>query len=169
METGHNYFTFEFDRQGARGCAFSLGERELAVTLDPFMGSGSSIGIYKMAQDRSERAHTCSGRFPSLFFLLPSCAAASSLTLVPPARPAERKELMMELVGHEGRITRALWGPLNRTILSAGEDGSIRLWDVEVRIGCCYIVAAEPRSPGLALASPCFASPSNTTDGEADR
>lgn len=37
-------------------------------------------------------------------------------------------------MGHEGRITRALWGPLNRTIISAGEDGTLRLWDVEVRI-----------------------------------
>lgn len=38
---------------------------------------------------------------------------------------------MQEFVGHEGRVTRAVWGPLNRTILSAGEDGTLRLWDVE--------------------------------------
>lgn len=56
METGHCYFTFEFDRQGARGCAFSQGAREVVVTLDPFMGTGSSIGIYKIAEDRAERA-----------------------------------------------------------------------------------------------------------------
>lgn len=60
METGHCFFTFEFDRQGARGCAFSLGERELVVTLDPFMGTGSSIGIYKMEEERSERASASS-------------------------------------------------------------------------------------------------------------
>ena len=41
--------------------------------------------------------------------------------------------MLLELVGHEGRITRCAWGPLNRTLLSAGEDGSVRLWDVEVR------------------------------------
>lgn len=41
--------------------------------------------------------------------------------------------MLLELVGHEGRITRCLWGPLNRTLISAGEDGSVRLWDVEVR------------------------------------
>ena len=41
--------------------------------------------------------------------------------------------MLQEFVGHEGRITRAVWGPLNRTIISAGEDGTVRSWDVEVR------------------------------------
>lgn len=41
--------------------------------------------------------------------------------------------MLQEFVGHEGRITRVAWGSLNRTILSAGEDGTVRLWDVEVR------------------------------------
>lgn len=54
----------------------------------------------------------------------------------PPARvvvctPTEKQEVLQEFVGHEGRITRAVWGPLNRTVLSCGEDGSVRLWDVE--------------------------------------
>ncbi|KAI3902441.1 hypothetical protein MKW92_016781 [Papaver armeniacum] len=29
------------------------------------------------------------------------------------------------------RINRAVWGPLNRTIISAGEDATIRIWDSE--------------------------------------
>ena len=40
---------------------------------------------------------------------------------------------LQSFVGHEGRIMRAVWGPLNQTLISAGEDGSLRLWDVEVR------------------------------------
>ena len=33
--------------------------------------------------------------------------------------------------GSTGRINEALWGALNQTVISASEDGSVRLWDVE--------------------------------------
>ncbi|XP_051141457.1 eukaryotic translation initiation factor 3 subunit I-like [Andrographis paniculata] len=33
--------------------------------------------------------------------------------------------------GPQGRINRAVWGPLNRTVISAGEDSVIRIWDSE--------------------------------------
>ena len=66
------------------------------------------------------------------------CAEADART--PAARlfganpnSTEKQEVLQEFVGHEGRITRAVWGPLNRTIISAGEDGTVRSWDVEVR------------------------------------
>lgn len=38
------------------------------------------------------------------------------------------------LKGPQGRINRAVWGPLNKTIISAGEDSVVRIWDAEVRI-----------------------------------
>jgi WD40 repeat protein len=56
VPTGKNYFTFDFDRQGARGTAFSLGGRQVVITVDPFMGTGSSIRVFKMFEDRAERA-----------------------------------------------------------------------------------------------------------------
>lgn len=56
VPTGKNYFTFDFDRQGARGTAFSAGGRQVVITVDPFMGTGSSIRIFKMFEDRAERA-----------------------------------------------------------------------------------------------------------------
>ncbi|KAB2017427.1 hypothetical protein E1A91_D08G163400v1 [Gossypium mustelinum] len=33
--------------------------------------------------------------------------------------------------GSPARINRAVWGPLNRTIVSVGEDAVIRIWDSE--------------------------------------
>jgi hypothetical protein len=56
VPSGKNYFTFDFDRQGARGTAFSAGGREVCITVDPFMGTGSSIRVFKMFADRAERA-----------------------------------------------------------------------------------------------------------------
>lgn len=46
---------------------------------------------------------------------------------------SETSESVMVLKGPQGRINRAVWGPLNRTILSGGEDAIIRIWDTEVR------------------------------------
>lgn len=45
---------------------------------------------------------------------------------------AEKGESELILKGPQGRINRAVWGPLNRTIISAGEDAVIRIWDSEV-------------------------------------
>ncbi|KAG4140522.1 hypothetical protein ERO13_D06G023250v2 [Gossypium hirsutum] len=35
-----------------------------------------------------------------------------------------------------GSPARAVWGPLNRTIVSAGEDAVIRIWDSELKEAC---------------------------------
>ncbi|KAI4320297.1 hypothetical protein MLD38_033793 [Melastoma candidum] len=40
-------------------------------------------------------------------------------------------ESVLILRGHHGRINRAVWGPLDKTIISAGEDAIIRVWDSE--------------------------------------
>lgn len=47
---------------------------------------------------------------------------------------AESGESVLTLKGPQGRINRAVWGPLNRTIVSGGEDSVIRVWDSEVSI-----------------------------------
>lgn len=38
---------------------------------------------------------------------------------------------VMVIKGPQGRITRAVWGPLNKTIISVGEDATVRIWDTE--------------------------------------
>lgn len=38
-------------------------------------------------------------------------------------------ESVLVMKGPAGRINRAVWGPLNKFIISAGEDGIVRMWD----------------------------------------
>jgi len=38
---------------------------------------------------------------------------------------------VLTITGIKGRINRAVWGPLNRTIISGGEDSVVRIWDTE--------------------------------------
>lgn len=45
---------------------------------------------------------------------------------------AETSEDVLTITGPQGRINRVMWGPLNKTIISAGEDATIRIWDAEV-------------------------------------
>ena len=52
---------------------------------------------------------------------------------------AETEESALVITGIKGRINRAVWGPLNRTIITAGEDATIRIWDSEVRITWYYV------------------------------
>ncbi|KAF4348638.1 hypothetical protein G4B88_007385 [Cannabis sativa] len=40
-------------------------------------------------------------------------------------------ESALVIKGPQGRVNRAVWGPLNRTIISAGEDTIVRVWDSE--------------------------------------
>ncbi|KAM0929164.1 hypothetical protein ACQ4PT_001796 [Festuca glaucescens] len=40
-------------------------------------------------------------------------------------------ESALVISGITGRINRAVWGPGNRTIITAGEDATIRIWDSE--------------------------------------
>ncbi|CAL9781761.1 unnamed protein product [Musa acuminata subsp. burmannicoides] len=44
---------------------------------------------------------------------------------------AETSESVLTIKGPQGPINRAVWGPLNKTIISAGEDAVIRVWDTE--------------------------------------
>ena len=38
---------------------------------------------------------------------------------------------MVKLTGFTGRVNRAVWGPLNKTIITAGEDGTLRQFDAQ--------------------------------------
>jgi translation initiation factor 3 subunit I len=46
-------------------------------------------------------------------------------------RNSQSQEVLKRFDGPQGRITRVMWGPLNQTLITGGEDGIIRSWDVE--------------------------------------
>ncbi|KAK1264929.1 Eukaryotic translation initiation factor 3 subunit I [Acorus gramineus] len=46
-------------------------------------------------------------------------------------RVTETGDSVLTIKGPQGRINRAVWGPLNKTIISGGEDAVVRIWDSE--------------------------------------
>ena len=59
-------------------------------------------------------------------------SAVRVLKLGDPGTTEEDEVLNIE-GAHGGRITRAIWGPLNKTIITVGEDGKARKFDVETQ------------------------------------
>ncbi|WCJ33711.1 Eukaryotic translation initiation factor 3 subunit I [Euphorbia peplus] len=62
------------------------------------------------------------------FMELPSAIHVKRIATDPDDQAGES---VLVLKGPLGRINRAVWGPLNRTIISAGEDAIVRIWDAE--------------------------------------
>ncbi|PWZ15865.1 Signal recognition particle protein [Zea mays] len=52
-----------------------------------------------------------------------------------PAIKTKMEESGFAITSINGRINRAVWGPLNRTIVTAREDATIRIWDSELDFG----------------------------------
>lgn len=96
VESGQEQHKFEY-RQPCRCVTFSLGEKYAIVSLDPFMGSASSVDMLRIAEDPAEQT----------------------------------SEVVRTFSGHSGRVTRCVFGPCNKTILTVGEDGCIRQTDTE--------------------------------------
>ncbi|MCI31202.1 eukaryotic translation initiation factor 3 subunit I-like, partial [Trifolium medium] len=46
--------------------------------------------------------------------------------------------ILLVVKGPQGRINRAIWGTLNETMISGGEDSVIRIWDSEVFLMAIY-------------------------------
>ncbi|CAI9089258.1 OLC1v1023799C1 [Oldenlandia corymbosa var. corymbosa] len=62
------------------------------------------------------------------FMELPSAIHVKRIAQDPSDQATESIQVIK---GPQGRINRAVWGPLNRTIISAGEDSIVRIWDSE--------------------------------------
>lgn len=96
VKSGTQLYSFNFDSP-ARAVEFSLGDKFVVLTTDPFMGQPATIQVKQIARDPNEQVG----------------------------------ESILTIKGIQKRINRAVWGPLNKTIISAGEDNVVRIWDSE--------------------------------------
>jgi translation initiation factor 3 subunit I len=124
VQTGAQLYTFSFNSP-ARSVDFSVGDKLAVITTDPFMGVTSAINVKRIADDPSQRKSVNVERDHVIFFVM-------LLNEVFFFFFVESGESVLTITGPAGRINRAVWGPLNRTIISAGEDCVVRIWDSEV-------------------------------------
>lgn len=102
VKTGKQLYSWNF-RTAVRSVSFSLGDAQMLAVNDTTMGQVATIYVYNLSKGLMEGSD------------------ASRQEDVP----------RLELVGHEKKINHAVWGPLNKTIISCSDDCTIRIWDAE--------------------------------------
>ncbi|KAG9138923.1 hypothetical protein Leryth_007548, partial [Lithospermum erythrorhizon] len=109
VKSGTQLFSFDF-KAPARAVEFAFGDKLAVITTDPFMGETSAIHVNRIAGDLAEPKTL---KIHNIFNF------------------AETPESVIVIKGTQGRITRATFGPLNfgplnKTIVSVGEDATVR-------------------------------------------
>jgi len=102
LKTGKELYSFEH-QSSIRSVAFAQGEKMIMTVQDNQYQAQPTIFIYNIENSIEEQ------------------------TSVPIRSMVPSKEGS----GKDAKINTALWGSLNQTVISAGEDGVIRLWDVD--------------------------------------
>ncbi|GAA0174598.1 translation initiation factor [Lithospermum erythrorhizon] len=110
VKSGTQLFSFDF-KAPARAVEFAFGDKLAVITTDPFMGETSAIHVKRIAGDLAEPKTL---KIHNIFNF------------------AETPESVIVIKGTQGRITRATFeplnfGPLNKTIVSVGEDATVRV------------------------------------------
>lgn len=80
-----------------RAVNFSLGDDKFLTALDNIMGNKPVISVYELPRN------------------------------VRQSKGAEGPSALLQFVGHDGKINRAIWGALNKTIISCSDDTTIRV------------------------------------------
>jgi len=150
---GQEYFRWDFDAP-CRAVAASLGERLLVTTQDRFVDRKPSISLHRVdfeglasahraargeREDAAEDGVGAPGTPDASDGASPSgggdgegaAAAAPAPARDPGGHGTERALLRRIEMPFVGRVTRAVFSPLNDTVLSTHEDGHVRRWDAE--------------------------------------
>jgi translation initiation factor 3 subunit I len=65
---------------------------------------------------------------------------------------SEAPEPVAALTGHRSKINQAIWGPLNETIFSCSDDGTVRIWNPEARKQMVEINAHDQKIMNMSFA-----------------
>jgi len=103
VKSGETLYVFKHE-SGVRSVGFSHGGRMCLTVQDNTFSKQPKIFIYNIAEDPENQAQD-----PVRSFV-----------------PTDRGDKP-----DKAKINSALWGSLNRTIISCDDNGSVRLWDVE--------------------------------------
>jgi len=105
VESGKSLYAWKH-KAGVRSVRFAHGERMFLTVQDSTFSSQPSIFIHNLQDDLSQQMDD------------------PVRTFIPGADKGSDK-------GEKAKINTALWGALNRTVISCDDDGIIRQWDVE--------------------------------------
>ena len=106
VKTGECHATWAFDAP-CKAVAFALGDEMAALSTDPFMSREPAIHLVSV--DRED----------------PSSSGAGA------GEEEGKPAVLRKLTGFKGRTNRVAFTDGNACLLSAGEDGVLRRWDVE--------------------------------------
>lgn len=82
-----------------RAVNFALGDGKFLTALDNIMGNKPTISIFELTPNVRQ--------------------TSDGMSDTP----------ILQFIGHDGKINRALWGPVNKTIITCSDDSTIRVWD----------------------------------------
>lgn len=116
MKTGECQATWAFDAP-CKAVAFALGDEMAALSTDPFMSREPAIHLVRI--DRENPSASTSG------------GGGDEAEGGEGGGSSSSGGIIRKLAGFKGRTNRVLFTDGNRCLLSAGEDGVLRRWDVE--------------------------------------
>jgi len=105
-----------------RAVGINLGNDQVLTTNDPVMRQEPTIFIYDV-DDEEDGAD-------------PNAAAKPQATLL----------------GHSSKINQAIWGPMNETIFSCSDDGTVKLWNPEAKKCIATVDAHEQKITNMSFA-----------------